>query len=168
MPDICDLILDDHEILRRRFAELDELKAQEADEAALERVWTPVADQLEVHASAEEDLFYPRLLDQGANAEEETEDAIGDHNDIRDGVRRSRQVPIGSEDWWEAVGDARVANSKHMAEEEREGLADFRIHESKELREELGGQWLTYMQEHAGGRGVDTSDKDVGGYMASH
>lgn len=50
----------------------------------------------------------------------ETLDAIGDHNDIRDGVRAANAAAVGTDDWWAGVGSARVANDDHMAEEERD------------------------------------------------
>src|SRR4051794_41409715 len=87
VPDICDLILDDHEIFRRRFAELDD--ERRSDVAVVCALWAPLAEHLERHANAEEDLFYPALLRRGADAEEETDDAIRDHNKIRDAVRRA-------------------------------------------------------------------------------
>lgn len=127
--DIVELIMADHHEQRRMFALLDEVGN---DPALLEPVWKRLAILLEVHASAEEQLFYPRLLHVGAgaggadNAVEETEDAIRDHDDIRDGIRRAGRHRIGSPEWWRAVTDTRIANSDHMGEEEREALADFR------------------------------------------
>lgn len=50
MPDICDLILDDHARFRRRFAEMDELRASGKDRAHLERGWEPPAELLERRA----------------------------------------------------------------------------------------------------------------------
>ena len=47
---------------------------------------------LELHAAAEEEVFYPALLQVGlaahrpAGVEDETLDAIKDHNEIRDAV----------------------------------------------------------------------------------
>ena len=41
-------------------------------------------------------------------------------------MRDAERHPVGSDAWWESVGRARVANDEHMAEEEREALADFR------------------------------------------
>ena len=50
--------------------------------------------RLEVHAAAEEILFYPRLLKDDPDAADDTKDAIRDHNDIRDGIRRGgRSIP---------------------------------------------------------------------------
>lgn len=134
MSDITQAILEEHEWFRRRFAELDGV-----DEAgALDALWGLLAGRLEVHAAAEEEVFYPELLRRGDDAEEETEDAIGDHDEIRDAVRQTVGLQVGSDAWWRAVTAARKANSDHMAEEERGALADFRRNAEPERRERLG------------------------------
>lgn len=168
MPDICDLVLADHETFRRRFAELDDLRASRTHAEELDRAWRPIADLLEVHAAAEEELFYPRLLPRGDDAEEETRDAIRDHNDIRDAVHRADGGRPGSEGWWSAVDDARSTNSDHIAEEERGAIPDFRLHADGDLRERLGVRWLQFHAEHAGARHVDEPDKDPDRYVARH
>ena len=163
--DITQLILDDHERFRRAFARLDDLQAAEVPSADLLRVWAPLAGRLDAHAIAEEEIFYPELLRKGADAREETLDAIGDHNDIRDSVHEAAERPVGSAGWWEAVGRARAANDEHMAEEEREGLADFRLHATMGLREALGRRFRAFMAEHGDARDLDTSDKDPERYV---
>jgi len=162
MCDITDLILDDHDWFRRRFLALDEL----TDPRELAEVWTPLAALLDVHAAAEEAIFYPALIRRGDDAEAETLDAIGDHNDIRDGVRDAARFPVGTEEWYEAVKRARAANSEHMAEEEDEGLADFRRNADRGLRAELGRRFLAFKKEHEGARGLDTGDVDPRRYVA--
>lgn len=103
---------------------------------------------LEVHAEAEEQLLHPRLLEVGGGAAdvdcaaEETEAAIGDHDEIREAIRRARQHRVGGDDWWSCVGDARLANGDRMAEEERQALADFRRHTDVATRHELGSTSL--------------------------
>ncbi|MEB4209328.1 hemerythrin domain-containing protein [Mycobacterium sp. 94-17] len=167
MADITMLILADHEWFRQQFARLDELQAQRPDDpAALERVWRPLADKLDVHAYIEEKIFYPQLLKRGGDdAEGETLDAIGDHNDIRDGVRDANAASVGSEQWWAAVGRARVANDDHMGEEEREGLSDFRRNAPIGLREALGSQYSEFMAEHPTTEGLPIKDRDPRGYV---
>lgn len=166
--DITELILSDHHEQRRMFALLDELRD---DPERLAPVWHRLAVLLEVHADAEERLFYPRLLrvGEGASGEdspaEETEDAIRDHNDIRDGIRSAREHPVGSAAWWECVTATRIANSDHMAEEEREALADFRRHASLQARHELGLEFAVFEAAHAGG--VAGRDRDPEGYVAA-
>jgi Hemerythrin HHE cation binding domain len=167
MADITMLILNDHDWFREQFAKLDELQAQTpVDRRALERVWRPLADKLDVHAYIEEKIFYPQLLTRGGEeAEGETLDAIGDHNDIRDGVRDANAAETATDEWWAAVGRTRIANDDHMAEEEREGLADFRRQAPIGLREALGRQYREFMDEHPTTRGLDIVDRDPDEYV---
>jgi hypothetical protein len=167
VADITVLILDDHEWFRRQFAALDELRAATpVDRDALRAVWQPLADHLDVHAVAEEEIFYPQLLRRGgADAPEETLDAIGDHNDIRDGVHAAADEAVGSDSWWAAVQRARDANDEHMAEEENEGLPDFRLHAAVELREALGRRFAEFLQRHRGARDLDVGDRDPEEYI---
>lgn len=168
--DITELILDDHHRQRRLFAVLDEVDRD--DTATLAAVWDHLATFLEVHARAEEELFYPHLLDVGAGAtdadspEEETEDAIDDHNSIREAIAESRRHDAGSDAWWQAVSDARTSNSKHMGEEERQGMADFRRHADPAMRHELGVRFAAWEAVHADG--VRAQDQDPESYIAEH
>jgi len=167
MADITRLILADHEWFREQFAKLDYLQARAQPRAEdLQRVWRPLAEKLDVHAYAEEAIFYPQLLKRGEDDPEgETLDAIGDHNDIRDGVADAAGADVGSEEWWAAVGRARKANDEHMGEEEREGLSDFRKHAPAGLREALGRQYHAFMTDHPTTRGLDISDRDPKAYV---
>ena len=167
MADITMLILADHEWFREQFAKLDDLQARTAvNRAALERVWRPLADKLDVHAYIEEKIFYPQLLKRGADDPVgETLDAIGDHNDIRDGVSAADAAAIGTDHWWAAVGRAREANDDHMGEEEREGLSDFRRHAPTGLREALGQQYSEFMAAHPTTEGLRIADRDPQTYV---
>lgn len=163
MPDICDLILDDHETFRRRFAELDEQRGQGT--AALQQLWEPLGGLLDLHAAAEEEMFYPRLLRRGQAGRPETSDAISDHNAIHDAVASAARPPAGSEEWWQAVRQAREQNSDHMAEEERGALADFHSNTAAEMRQEPGARFVSFKDDHAGGRRLQAEDKDPQGYI---
>ena len=159
------LILADHNWFRDQFAKLDELQAQAPpDPAALARLWRPLAAKLDVHAYIEEKIFYPQLLKRGANDPEgETLDAIGDHNAIRDAVREASAAVVGSDGWWAAVGRAREANDDHMAEEEREGLTDFRRLAGLQQRHDLAVAFAAY--EARNFAGVQPVDKDPAAYV---
>lgn len=166
MADITDLILDDHAWFRRQFIALTDLQGREpADPDAVRAVWQPLADRLDVHALAEEQVFYPHLLEYGVDPVEETLDAISDHNDIRDGVHDAARHPLGTQEWWAAVEQAREANDEHMAEEEREGIANFRTHAPAERRAALAGEFARFLATHPTTAGLDTSDKDPETYV---
>jgi hypothetical protein len=165
MDDITALILDDHHAFRVGFARLDDARGDEQ----LRAVWDPLALHLEIHAEAEEEILYPHLLKRGgAEADEETEDAIRDHNKIRDAIAEANRHEVDSEAWWAGVRKARTENSEHLAEEEDEALPDFRKHASLELRAELGARWIVFYAEHPSGRGLEFRDKDPDRYVEEH
>jgi hypothetical protein len=165
--DITQLILDDHHEQRRLFAILEQI--ERSDTATLGVVWDRLAAFLELHAAAEEEIFYPALLRvgiaarRGGTAEDETLDAIGDHNDIRDAVVSAGGHPVGSDGWYAAVTAANLANSDHMGEEEREGLTDFRRLASLQLRHDLAVAFVAFEAKHYAG--VAPVDKDPQVYV---
>jgi hypothetical protein len=165
--DITEIILDEHNKQRRLFGYIQEI--DRADTEALSSVWKYLQRFLDVHAAAEERFFYPELLKQGSgaadasSAKDETKDAIKDHNEIRDSGKAVDEEQVGSDAWFKAIARCDLANSKHMSEEERQALADFRCSASLEERHRLGVKFLTYIAEHPGG--VPPVDKDPKAYV---
>jgi Hemerythrin HHE cation binding domain len=165
--DITQLILDDHHEQRRLFAILEQVERSET--GALSAIWGRLAAFLDLHAAAEEEIFYPALLQVGlqaqrkAGVESETVDAIGDHNDIRDAVAEVARHQVGTDEWFAAVGAANLANSDHMAEEEREGLTDFRRLAGLERRHQLAVSFAAF--EARNFAGVPAVDRDPARYV---
>jgi Hemerythrin HHE cation binding domain len=168
--DITQLILDDHYEQRRLFAILDQI--DRGDTRALGAIWARLSAFLEIHAEAEEQLFYPALLRVGkgaggkADAEEETEHAIRDHNKIRDAVAAVAKHAVGSAGWFAAVAAANKENGDHMAEEEREGLTDFRRTAPLNTRHDLAVAFASFEAVHFAG--VKAVDKDPKAYVEAH
>jgi Hemerythrin HHE cation binding domain len=167
MLDITELILDDHREQRRLFAILEQI--DRADTGVLSAIWDRLASFLELHAAAEEAIFYPVLLQVGvaahraAGVEGETLDAIHDHNEIRDAVTEVGRHQVGTDEWFGAVAAANLANSDHMAEEEREGLTDFRRLAGLQRRHQLAVAFAAY--EARNFAGVPAVDKDPATYV---
>src|SRR6476659_1673535 len=160
--DITELIADDHTEQRRLFALIDQLTPDDRD--ALKAVWARLRALLDTHARAEEVFFYPELLKLGRGADGETpkgetKDAIKDHNEIRDTASRVDDEDVGSAKWFDAVAAANKANSDHMAEEERQGLTDFRRHTDTQLRHRLAVRFIGFELKHLAG--VKPVDLDV-------
>ena len=168
--DITQLILDDHHEQRRLFAMLDEI--DDADTENLSLIWGRLSAFLETHALAEETFFYPALLKLGegaggkSSAASETEDAIKDHNDIRDAIAEVANHRVGTKVWRKAVAAANKANGDHMAEEEREGLTDFRLTADLKRRHALGVDFAAFEARHI--LGVRPVDKDPKAYIAAN
>ncbi len=169
--DITEIIQHQHDEQRRMFAYLEEWPRD--DHEGLGAVWKRLAILLETHAEAEERYFYPELLRLGTgggdaeSTQEEVEDAVKDHNEIRAAVRAADDHQIGSDDWWTAVVDANVHNSDHMGEEERQDLADFRQQASLELRHEIAVKFLRYESQTAA-EGIEPKDKDPEQFVKTH
>ena len=160
--DITQLILDDHHEQRRLFSILEQV--DRSDTGTLSAVWGRLAAFLDLHAEAEEEIFYPALLQAGRRAaEDETLDAIHDHNEIRDAVAAAAQHAVGTPEWFAAVAGANRANGDHMAEEEREGLTDFRRLASLQLRHDLAVRFAAFEARHYAG--VPAVDKDPAEYV---
>jgi Hemerythrin HHE cation binding domain len=165
--DITQLILDDHHEQRRIFAILEQI--DRADTGVLSAIWGRLAAFLELHAAAEEAIFYPSLLQVGlggrraTGVEAETLDAIHDHNEIRDAVTEVARHQVGTDAWFAAVAAANLANSDHMGEEEREGLTDFRRLASLQRRHDLAVAFAAY--EARNYAGVPVVDKDPEAYV---
>lgn len=144
----------------------------DANVPELTAVWKRLRALLDVHAEAEERFFYPDLLRIGAgagdsgSAADETRDAIKDHNEIRDTALAVEKQAVGSKAWFDAVDKANEANSDHMAEEERQGLADFRRHAGLALRHELAVKFVAFESAHL--TGVEPVNKSPRGYVAEH
>ena len=168
--DITQLILDDHHEQRRLFAILEEI--DRSDTASLAAMWKRLAAFLDVHAEAEERLFYPMLMRLGqgaggkADAGAETLDAIEDHNEIRDAVTAVAGHPVGTDAWYAAVAHANEVNSDHMGEEERQGLADIRMHAPLQLRHDLGVAFAVFDATNIDG--VAAVDLDPKAYVDEH
>jgi hypothetical protein len=165
--DITQLILDDHHEQRRLFAMLEQVSR--ADTGTLGDLWARLAAFLELHAAAEEEIFYPELLRVGRRAgragstEEETLDAIGDHNEIRDAIAAVAGHDPASDGWYAAVAAVNLANGDHMAEEEREGLTDFRREAGLQLRHDLAVAFAGFEARHFAG--VRPLDRDPAAYV---
>lgn len=162
--DLDTLILSEHEAFRRAFTEIDAL----TDVGQLTQRWGDLAAQLEVHASAEEAIFYPELLHEVDDSEGDAKHAVGDHNDIREAVRACEQHEVGSDDWRTAFDNAREVTGDHLGEEERDVLPPFRESVSAERRGELGMTWLAFHEEHEDAKGLSGAEEDPDAFVEEH
>jgi hypothetical protein len=168
--DITQLILDEHAQQRNLFAQIEQIDAADTD--ALASLWKRLHALLDSHAEAEERFFYPRLMKigEGANdaesAADETRDAIEDHNDIRVTAAAVDKEKVGSDAWFAAIGNCNKANGDHMAEEERQGLTDFRRTASLQERHDLAVRFAAFEADHL--LGVKALDKDPATWVHNH
>jgi nitrite reductase/ring-hydroxylating ferredoxin subunit len=154
--DIIVLVEQEHEVIRQQFRALDAL----TDGQDLTEAWATLVDLLEVHASGEESMLYPKLARAADEGADEAEHAVRDHNDIRDSVRDVDEHAAGSEEWWRAVRRARDVNEEHLQEEERDALPLFRESTDRTRREALGEEWVAFHEQHQHAQGLSGDDVD--------
>ena len=70
---------------------------------------------------------------------------------------------MGTGEWFDAVAAVNEANGDHMAEEEREGLTDFRRFAGLQLRHDLAVAFTTFEARHFAG--IKPVDKDPAAYV---
>jgi hypothetical protein len=162
--DITVLILSEHDAFRRAFAEIDGL----TDPAELGRRWRELADQLEVHAAGEEEVFYPELLQEVDDSEGDTKHAVKDHNEIRETTAKVDEHEVGTDAWWEAFRAAREATVDHLGEEETDVLPPFKEQVAEDKRSELGMAWMKFLERHEGAKGLSGEEKDPEEYVEEH
>ena len=162
--DITVLILSEHDAFRRAFTGIEQL----TDAGELATRWRELADQLEVHAAGEEEVFYPELLQDVDDSEADTEHAVKDHNEIRDTTKAVDDHEVGTDAWWEAFRTCREATVDHLGEEENDVLPPFAEQVDAEHRDVLGMRWLQFHEEHEDARGLSGENVDPEAYVEEH
>jgi hemerythrin superfamily protein len=122
MPQILELIEDDHDLIRVLFDEI------EHDPDSRDVRCTTLHRELLAHLLAEEATLYPRLREA---APEEVEMALDEHVTIRERLERFKVVPEGDEAWIEALDDLRDWVEAHFAQEEEDIFARARHYLSR-------------------------------------
>lgn len=162
--DITVLIRSEHDAFRRAFTEIEAL----TDTEELGRRWRELSDQLEVHAAGEEEVFYPELLHDVDDSEDDTEHAVKDHNEIRETTRKVDDHEVGTDAWWEAFREAREATVDHLGEEESDVLPPFQQQVDEDKRGQLGLRWMKFLEDHEDARGLSREEPDPQEYVEEH
>jgi hypothetical protein len=145
--DIVELIMADHRRIRRLSEALYDTARCSGDSGPnwmLAHVWQRLADLLEAHTRAEEEICYP-LFGCSPQAARRRREAIDDHEDIREAIREASVQRAGSVLWWRAVRAVLTASAGHLAREEREVLPHCLAPLTASRRRELGRQWSAFV-----------------------
>ena len=141
MTDLTELIVAEHERIRRLFSALEDVARYASRQAGrrgpllLEESWARLAAVIAAHAEAERRVLYPALAAAGAG-----QPAPPGHRGLLECVEQvGRHVP-GSAAWRRAVAVARAGTRAHFSAEEQL-ILEFRQRTDRVRREALGRQW---------------------------
>lgn len=137
MKDIVELVIEDH----REVAELfDQLQA-ETDPDNQAKLFAKVKEMIERHSAAEEKVLYPKVKKEAANGEDEVEDAMEEHDEIRSSLEEVEEHEPGTELFSLAVAQLVATTKHHVGVEEQELLPDFVASTEPSEREELADKF---------------------------
>jgi len=113
MPDVTHLIEQEHRQVEALFDSFRE--SGDTD------VLTKLCDELDAHAAAEEEAFYPVVRDDVPSGKKLTNEAKNEHGDARQLIGRIRRT-ADADHVVELVNELEQAVSHHVADEEEEML----------------------------------------------
>jgi hemerythrin superfamily protein len=142
--DIYSLIKKDHQEIANLFRRL---KAAEGFSETSEQLFAQLREDLELHAHAEERVWYPPLQ-EAEGTQELVEEALDDHELVRDLLDELAASRMDDEAWNEKLEVLEEHVENHVEDEEG-GIFDVaRQLFSAEQAAELAQCWQTAKQEH--------------------
>jgi hemerythrin superfamily protein len=137
--DAIELLTTDHQAVRRLFGQFQ--AAQEAeDENRMAQLAGTIFQELEVHTTIEEEIFYPAIRDQDEELSETVDESLQEHHVVDVLMNEMRDLADGSDEWV-AKMTVLIENVEHHAdEEEQEMFPEVREQLSADRLRELGDQ----------------------------
>ena len=142
--DIYSLIKKDHQEVASLFRRL---KAAEGFSETSEQLFAQLREELELHAHAEERVWYPALR-EAEGTQELVEEALDDHELVQDLLNELTALRMDDEAWNEKLEVLEEHVEDHIEEEEGDIFDVARQLFSVEQEVELAQRWQMAKQEH--------------------
>ncbi len=145
--DVIELVLADHRRIRRLSQALENgarWTARSGPGWVPAHVWQRLAELIQAHTLAEEEICYLPASRLGPHATAHARELAADHDDIREAIAEAALQPAGSPPWWRAVTAVQAAIPLHLDQEERGVFASLRRQLTTGRRFELGRQWTDF------------------------
>jgi hemerythrin superfamily protein len=134
--DALGLLAGDHNRVRGLFARFESAKESD-DTAQLVTLAEKIFEELEVHTTLEEEIFYPAVHDLSDDLGEVVDEGIQEHHVVKTLMGELGGTEAGSDEWVAKMA-VLIENVEHHAEEEeKEMFPDVRSAAGAEMLEEL-------------------------------
>ena len=120
--DIYERLEQDHDKQRQL---IDAVKASAPGSAERTELWTKLRNELEAHASAEEQAFYSKLMAEPEGTDD-TRHAVEEHQEMHEMIAELDAMANGAEVWTKLFGKLAHKVIHHVDEEEEEFFPDAR------------------------------------------
>lgn len=115
-----DLLIADHNRVRGLFARFDQAKDAD-DKALMGELAAKIFEELDVHTTIEEEIFYPAVHDANAEIAETVDEGVQEHHVVKVLMEELGDVTVGSDEWV-AKMTVLIENVEHHADEEEKEL----------------------------------------------
>lgn len=118
--DVITLLVADHNRVRGLFAQFRDAQ-READSTAMVEVAGRIFDELKVHTTLEEEIFYPAIYVTTYEMAEQVDEAVQEHHVADTLIGELGQVEAASDEW-QAKMAVLIENVEHHAGEEERSM----------------------------------------------
>lgn len=115
MSDIYDLLVNDHNKVKDLLTKIQSTDSEETRQ----KLFSEVKQELEIHTTFEENVFYPQAREK-TGMDEAIEEALDEHDEAKQLLEALAGMEPTSEEWMETIDDLSDALSHHIKEEEQE------------------------------------------------
>ncbi len=115
-----DLLIADHNRVRGLFAQF-KAAHEKDDSGTMSEVALKIFEDLEVHTTIEEEIFYPAVHDTTKDIGETVDEGIQEHHVVKVLMAEIKQLPDASEEWVAKL-QVLIENVEHHAEEEEKEM----------------------------------------------
>jgi iron-sulfur cluster repair protein YtfE (RIC family) len=117
MPDIYELLSKDHNKVKELLNKIQ--GTTDGAEKTRERLFSELKQELEIHTSFEERVFYPEAKEK-TGMDDVIRDAMEEHDEAKQLLEALAEMDPTSEEWMETVQELSEALSHHIKDEEQE------------------------------------------------
>jgi iron-sulfur cluster repair protein YtfE (RIC family) len=114
MSDIYELLSKDHNKVRELID-----KIQSTSEETRRELFSELKQELEIHTTFEENVFYPQAREK-TGMDEKIEDAMEEHDEAKQLLEALADMDPASEEWMETLEELADALGQHIKHEEQE------------------------------------------------
>ncbi|MGZ8409513.1 MAG: hemerythrin domain-containing protein [Hyphomicrobium sp.] len=117
MSDIYELLSKDHNKAKELIEKIQ--STPEGSEKERQKLFLELKQELEVHTSFEENVFYPQAREK-TGMDEKVEDALEEHDEAKQLLEALADMDPSSEEWMETIEELADALGHHIKDEEQE------------------------------------------------
>jgi hemerythrin superfamily protein len=151
MPHVIERLHQDREKVAKLFEKM--LQTADGSRAAREKLCTEIVRELEAHAEFEEQVFYPAIEAAGDEAGEEVEEALDEHQEVKDMLGRLQAMDVEDDGFFELLKEIQESVQAHVQHEENDifplAEAQLATDAAQEMAQQHDSMAQEYMQQHA-------------------